>query len=384
MTHRRRVRSLAIVLCLGAGAGLFSASGVSAGSPPARTQQAETVWLCRPGLPDNPCESDLTTTVIHGNGSQRVQAAAPAKKPPVDCFYVYPTVSAQPTLNANLNVDPELIAVAQNQASRFSQVCHVYAPVYPQLTIAAIGGNATPEARATAYAGVQSAWKEYLEKYNRGRGVIFIGHSQGTGMLLQLLKAEVDPNAKLRRRTVSALLLGFNVTVAKGQKVGGDFQHLPACESKKQTGCVVAYSMFAETPPPNALFGRVTGPRSGSTQEPSTLQVLCTNPASLKGTAMLRPYLRTSRFPGPIGAVAGDPPSAPTPWVAFPNLYTARCEQSNDLTWLQVTDVSGPTDPRPRTRGSLPPTWGLHLGDVNLALGNLVDLARTQAASYRR
>jgi Protein of unknown function (DUF3089) len=385
MTQLRRARSLAIVLCLGVGAGLFSASGVSAASPPARTQPGDTVWLCRPGLADNPCESDLTTTVIRGNGSQNAQAAAPAKKPPVDCFYVYPTVSAQPTINANLNIDPELIAVAEYQAARFSQVCRVYAPVYPQLTIAAIGGRATPEARDAAYAGVLSAWKEYLQKYSRGRGVVFIGHSQGAGMLTRLLSTEIDPNAKLRRRTVSALLLGGNVTVAKGKRVGGDFQRLPACESTKQTGCVVAYSMFGETPPPNALFGRVsTGPSTGSTQDPSTLQVLCTNPASLKGTGMLRPYLRTSRFPGPIGAVAGDPPSAPTPWVAFPNLYTARCEQSNDLTWLQVTDVSGPTDPRPRTRGTLPPTWGLHLGDVNLALGNLVDLARTQGAAYRR
>jgi hypothetical protein len=54
------------------------------------------------------------------------------------------------------------------------------------------------------------------------------------------------------------------------------------------------------------------------------------------------------------------------------------------MTWLQVTDIGGPTDTRPRTRGSLPPTWGLHLGDVNLALGNLVDLVRQQAAAYRR
>jgi hypothetical protein len=111
---------------------------------------------------------------------------------------------------------------------------------------------------------------------------------------------------------------------------------------------------------------------------------LCVNPASLKGTGTLQPYLRTSRFPGPIGAVAGDPPSTPTPWVEYPDLYRARCEQANDINWLEVTDIGEPNDARPRTRGSLPPTWGLHLGDVNLALGNLVDLVRQQAAAYRR
>jgi hypothetical protein len=382
---RRRVALIASVLSAVVFAGIAPVSAQSGRAGRAATQPTETVWLCRPGLPDNPCESDLTTTVVRSDGSQKVRRATPAKKPPVDCFYVYPTVSAQPTVNANLNIDPELIAVAQTQASRFSQVCRVYAPVYPQLTIAAIGGSATQEARATAYAGVLSAWKEYLTKYNRGRGVVFIGHSQGSGMLTQLLKSEIDPNPKLRRRTVSALLLGSNVRVAKGKKVGGDFQHLSACERNTQAHCVVAYSMFSETPPANALFGRVgTGPRAGSGQDPSTLQVLCVNPASLKGTGTLQPFLRTTRFPGPIGAAAGDPPSAPTPWVEYPKLYSARCEQTPDSTWLQVTDIGAPDAPRLPVRSSLPPTWGLHLGDVNLALGNLVDLVRHQAAAYRR
>jgi Protein of unknown function (DUF3089) len=384
MTHPRRVATAGIVILLVVGAGLSATSSVSTASSPAATQPVETVWLCRPGLPDNPCETDLRTTVIRPDGSQKVRRGAPAKKPPIDCFYVYPTVSGQPTPNANLNVDPELIAVAQTQAARFSQVCRVYAPVYPQLTLAAIGGNAPPGARETAYAGVLSAWKEYLDKYNRGRGVVFIGHSQGSGMLVRLLASEVDPNARLRRRTVSALVLGFNVTVTKGQKIGGDFQHLPACESRTQTGCVVAYSMFAETPPPNAFFGRVTGPRAGTTQDPSSLQVLCVNPASLKGTGTLRPYLRTARFPGAIGAAAPNPPSASTPWVEYANRYSARCEQANDINWLQVTDIAGASFPAPPSRSALPPAWGLHLGDVNLALGNLVDLVRTQAAAYRR
>jgi hypothetical protein len=31
---------------------------------------------------------------------------------------------------------------------------------------------------------------------------------------------------------------------------------------------------------------------------------------------------------------------------------------------------------------SLGPTWGLHLDDVNLALGNLVSLVKSQAKAY--
>ncbi|HMF03264.1 MAG TPA: DUF3089 domain-containing protein [Acidimicrobiia bacterium] len=372
MTRRARVACAGIVVCL-----VVAGGGVSAAST--KAQASPTVWLCRPGIANNPCESSLTTTVVHPDGKKTTQHASDAKDPSVDCFYVYPTVSAQPGPNANLDIDPELTAVAENQAARFSQMCRVYAPVYPQLTLSAIGGGSSPQARATAYAGVLAGWNEYLAKYNRGRGVVFIGHSQGSGMLIQLLKTEIDPNPKLRRRMVSALLLGGNVTVPEGKNVGGDFQNIPACQSAKETHCVVAYSMYAQQPPPDGLFGRT---RAGAGPDGTNLQVLCVNPASFNGAGTLEPYLRTRPFPGPIGAAAGSPPTAATPWVEYPDLYRAQCQQGNGFTWLNVTDVGKPDAPRYQPRGSLPPNWGLHLGDINLALGNLVGLARQQATAY--
>jgi len=373
VTRRARVTcagALVFVVVVGGG-------GVSAA--PAKAQPSPTVWLCRPGIRNNPCESSLTTTVVHPDGKKTTQHASDAKDPPVDCFYVYPTVSAQPGPNANLDIDPELTAVAENQAARFSQMCRVYAPVYPQLTLSVIGGGGSPQARATAYAGVLAGWKEYLAKYNKGRGVVFIGHSQGSGMLIQLLKTEIDPNPKLRRRMVSALLMGGNVTVPEGKNVGGDFQHIPACQSAKQTHCVVAYSMYGQQPPSNGLFGRT---RVGAGPGGTNLQVLCVNPTSFKGGGTLEPFLRTRTFPGPLGDSIGTPPTAPTPWVEYPDLYGAQCQQGNGFTWLDVTDVGKPGAPRYQPRGSLPANWGLHLGDINLALGNLVGLARQQAAAY--
>jgi hypothetical protein len=343
--------------------------------------------LCRPGLANNPCESDLTTTEIEPDGSQKVVRAARAKRPPVDCFYVYPSASAQPTLNANLNVDPELTAVAEAQASRFSQACRVFAPVYPQLTVVATGatGDQSAAARAAAYDGVLSAWRDYLAHDNKGRGVVFIGHSQGAGMLTQLLRTQVDPNPKLRRRLVSALLLGGNVTVAAGRDSGGDFQNIPACRGRDQTGCVVAYSTFDQPPPSNSVFGRVGGNMSARTGEGSGLKVLCVNPAAPGGgMGTLEPYHRTAPIPGPIGAIQGPLPSAPTPWVRYPGRYTAKCESKNGATWLQLSDISEPSDqPGPfQVSPILGSTWGLHIEDVNIALGDLVDLVRSQAAAY--
>ena len=111
-------------------------AAVANGAAPSRTDAAGVEWLCRPGLPDDPCTADLTTTVIPESGRATLAPASPAANPSVDCFYVYPTVSEQSGVVANLHVDPSETAVARIQASRFSQVCKVYAPVYPQLTLA--------------------------------------------------------------------------------------------------------------------------------------------------------------------------------------------------------------------------------------------------------
>ena len=346
---------------------------------------SNTVWLCRPGLADNPCGADLTTTVESADGSSTIEEAVPAEDPPIDCFYVYPTVSGQQTENANLNIDPDERTVALQQAARFSQVCKVYAPMYRQLTLSTIGkpGGASAEARALAYGDVLSAWQDYLAHYNNGRGVVLIGHSQGTGMLTVLIASQIDPNPDVRRLLVSALLIGGNVKVATGQDVGGDFQNIPACRSADQTGCVVAYSSFIEPPPPDSFFGRVgAGPR-GAVQADGNLEVLCVNPASLSGgTGSLEPYFSATRLPGIFGADVIGTPSAPAPWLAYPGLYTAHCESSDGTNWLQVdaTNIAG--DQRWVVSQTLGPTWGLHLADVNIALGNLVDLVRQEGAAF--
>jgi hypothetical protein len=364
----------------------------SGSSAVSRADAPAPVWLCRPGQAADPCTANLDATVFHANGTTTTQPGSPAKDPPIDCFYVYPTVSAQKTVNANLTVDPEETAVAIAQASRFSTACRIYAPVYPQLTLASITGGATAPltaAAATAYNGVLSAWQYYLAHYNHGRGVVFLGHSQGSGMLIQLLRSQVDPNPTLRQHLVSALLLGGNVTVPVGKTVGGDFRHIPACTSNHQTGCVVAYSMFLDPPPADSGFGRVgqgVSSLSGVAAAPGQ-QVLCTNPVSLDHPSVagvLQPYAPTAAFPGPLGLAYRPVPSAPTPWASYPNLYTGRCESSGGATWLQVDRIQTPGDTRPSVSQTLGPTWGLHIDDVNLAMGNLVSLVHDQAAAYTR
>ena len=77
-------------------------------------------WLCLPGRADS-CSTPLATTALSPNGYGSNGRSAVAKDPPIDCFYVYPTVSDQKTGNANLNVDPEERSIALYQAARYSQ-----------------------------------------------------------------------------------------------------------------------------------------------------------------------------------------------------------------------------------------------------------------------
>jgi hypothetical protein len=280
-------------------------------------------------------------------------------------------------------VDKELVNVALAQASRFSQTCRVFAPVYRQLTLAGIfqdiGAAERERAGEIAYAGVLSAWRQYLKRWNKGRGVVLIGHSQGTGMLKRLIAAKIDPARRARRRVVSALLLGGNVIVPKGRDVGGDFKHIPACRSRRQTGCVVAYSAFNEVPPEGTLFGRPRGVYGNANGE-----VLCVNPAELYGSNRhLQAYFTVNGSAGLLGGI-GAFPQAKTTWVSFPNRYRARCRNEGGSSWLHAEALGGAADRRPVLAYAPTPGWGLHLWDVNIALGNLVGLVKSESAAWLR
>jgi hypothetical protein len=387
----------------------ISSTSTTAASPTTRTPatlaMAPVTWLCRPGLADNPCLSSLTASVVPAKGASRVVTARDASKPKIDCFYVYPTVSLQPSANANLHIDPQVTAVAVDQASRFSQACNVYAPVYRQLTVAAISGGAgaTAADAAIAYGDVLHAWKYYLANNNHGRGVAFIGHSQGAAMLTRLLRTQVDDNPTVREHLVSAILLGGNVTVPVGKTVGGSFAHIPVCTNPTRPRCIIAYSSFDQPPPADSLFGRVKSPIasiSGQTAAAvANLQVVCVNPVaevtattsnaqtggSARSGGVLIPYFPTAAFPSsqvPSFRSLSSGAKVSTPWVTYPGRYQAQCMSQGGATWLHVGHTAGSGDMRPVVKATLGPTWGLHLVDVNIALGNLVDDLKRQTAAY--
>jgi hypothetical protein len=330
---------------------------------------AKTTWLCSPSQKSDPCDYGLTTTVIVPDGARSTEKTAAARRPKVDCFYVYPTVSDQKTVNATLAKDPEVKAIATYQSSRFRQSCRIWAPMYHQVTLQGISnpGSVDANASAIAYRSARSAFEDYLAHDNKGRGFVLIGHSQGSFVLKQLIGDIVDKRPAVRRRMVSALLLGGNVTDKA-------YRHVHACTKPGQTGCIVAWSMFHDPPPANSLFGRTTLPGQ---------HVVCTSPGKLGGSSNLRPYQPSLPFPGTIGLglsifAPGQPTDVTTPWFAQPGRFTAACATTPDGAGYLKVDGSPIPTPTPDA------TWGLHLGDMNLAMGNLTTIARKQIATYVR
>jgi len=358
---------------------------------PARNDYSKAEsWLCRPGRHDA-CDVDLTTTVISANGKLTREPWAANPKAQIDCFYVYPTVSLDPTPNSDMVAGEEELSVVRVQAARFGSQCRVYAPLYRQVTLAALrsilAGRSVAVDRNLAYNDVLDSWNYYLQHDNQGRGVVLIGHSQGSMVLTELIKREID-GKPIQKQLISALLLGTNLPVPREKDVGGAFQQVPLCRNSKQIGCVITYVSFrANAPPPaNSRFGKVAG---------QDMIAGCTNPAALKGgSGELHAYLSTRGSGASAAPVvlpwSKDAPAIDTPFVSVPGMLTAECVSNEKGSYLAVTVHSDPADPRTDEitgdvvrEGKVLPEWGLHLIDVNLGIGNLIDIVRDQTKAYR-
>ena len=348
-------------------------------------------WLCRPGAEDA-CRQPATATVVMADGRVERDGFTPADNPPLDCFYVYPTVSRDETGNSDIVPGPEEKEIVRQELARFGAACRLFAPMYRQVTAAALrrmlAGQPTASNREMAYADVKAAWESYLANDNAGRGVVLIGHSQGAGLLTRLIAAEID-GKPARDRMVSALLIGATVEVPKSATAGGTFRQVPLCATADSLYCVIAYSSFrADSPPPeDSLFG------VASTEG---MRAACVNPAEIDGSeGKLKAML-------PAGVALFDELALPAPWtvdnphittpfVSVPGLLSAACETRGGFSYLAVKVNADPADKRVDAisgdvvvDGKVQPQWGLHMIDMHLAMENLVDIVKRQSAQWLR
>jgi len=389
---------------------------------------AAPVWLCKPGIANNPCGQDvnggpqgpavngsfamhyvsgrsepLDATTIAPDGSIGHEPYQVGSSQPVDCFYIYPTVDVLPNpLLQTGNLPPTTndvdMSAALLQLGRFANVCRLFVPEYRQQSIIqlATGEPFNPDL-SLGEADVEQAFLDYWNGANidpttqQHRGFIMLGHSQGSWVASWLLHKDIQTDPVMRSHLVSAILPGGYV------QTGDSSQPLSACVRTSPTlpmptGCVVSYSAY------DLPAGTHPDPGQGPGRSDSEgHNALCTNPAALlAGTASdakltLSPYLPTRQLLDGNPLIANgqlailllgwDFRDDPSGFSNYVNQIQGQCmsvdDSSGNATWLQIT---GRTDlfPAPGSSSGL----GLHVVDYNVDLGNLVALAGAQSTAW--
>jgi hypothetical protein len=378
------MRTIILAFAVALAAGLTTPLPVTAQTPAPPDYALDDAWICRPGR-DDACAVDLSAAVVTADGERRIDTPASDDVPAIDCFYVYPTISTTPGDSAPIAVTEDEARTVRLQLARLRWVCRLYAPLYRQLTVSdmkrRLEGGQTPDlpaAMALAESDIAAAWAHYLAHDNAGRGVVLIGHSQGALILQGLIREKID-GGPLMAQLVSAVLPGSFVTAPTGQDVGGTFKVIPACRKTTQTGCVIAFNSFrADAPPPEGYEAALDeGERT-----------ICTNPAALEGgPARLRPYFAADRttiipwFSAPPRKLASDAP----PFVA-PRGLSATCVDEDRGGYLSITadpaNYSFALDGDFVFEGRRDAAMGLHLIDLELVMGDLVEVIDAQGRAY--
>ncbi|HWE46092.1 MAG TPA: DUF3089 domain-containing protein [Caulobacteraceae bacterium] len=328
-------------------------------------------WLCRPGA-EAVCAAEMDALGFDAQGQRTPEPRFKlADDAPVDCFYVYPTISQEHGTFADAKSEPSIVRVARAQAGRFASVCGLYVPLYRQFTLEALfkpRDEKNPPNFNPPYDDVKAAWRHYLEHDNHGHGVILIGHSQGTILLQRLLAEEIDGKPEQKRLVLA--LLGGNpgFSTPPGKAVGGTLKSIPVCHSRGEAGCVLTWSSYLADDTSAPIFGRA---------QPG-MEAACTNPAAIGGgRAPLKGFVHK-----PAIAPESDPP-----FVEQLGQMSAECVADKGGATLRIRIEPGPfagfiKDGLAKT--STLPGWGLHALDYNILEGDLIDDVAASSATWMR
>jgi hypothetical protein len=167
---------------------------------------------------------------------------------PVDVFYIYPTIySEKKPLNMNIMQRPDLQAKVQGllvaQAGVYSKSANLFAPYYRQTSFAALNPDEDMYQNKYFRVGAQdvaAAFDYYLEYLDQGRPFILASHSQGSLVMIDLIRKKLgDP--ELQKKLVAAYLIGYSVLPA-------DFREYPwmkPATSADDTGVIISYNTQA-------------------------------------------------------------------------------------------------------------------------------------------
>ena len=172
-----------------------------------------------------------------------------AQDGPADVFFIHPT-----TYNGgeqwNGPIDYQRAArqlsgvMLPNYAGPFASAGRAFAPRYRQASVYAMASlrEDALDARRFAYRDVKAAFDLYVARYNQGRPFILAGVEQGGSLAALLLRDEIARNPSLLGRLAGAY---FIQAIVPADEYGAGAA-IPACASRSQARCVVAYIPVTE------------------------------------------------------------------------------------------------------------------------------------------
>jgi hypothetical protein len=166
-----------------------------------------------------------------------------------DVFFVHPTTyNGGEQWNGSIDYQRPARQLAgvmlPNYAGPFAAAGRMFAPRYRQASVYAMASlrEDALDARRFAYTDVKAAFDLYLDRFNKGRPFILVGVEQGGSLAALLLRDAVARNPSLRGRLVGAYFLQAILPADEY----GPSALVPACTSRRQARCVVAYQPVTE------------------------------------------------------------------------------------------------------------------------------------------
>lgn len=168
--------------------------------------------------------------------------------------------------------------VLPNYAGPFERAGPVSAPLYRQASLytrLTLRADAR-DARAFAYGDIVKAFDVWLAKHPTGP-IVLAGVEQGGELLDRLVRERIAPKPALRTRLVAAYLMD---TIVAAENLS---PAAPACTSRQQIGCVVAFSQVGDEddgPADRRLRRALVWNDRGRLTESEGRPALCVNPVT--------------------------------------------------------------------------------------------------------
>lgn len=176
---------------------------------------------------------------FYGNAAEKMQA--------VDVFFVGPTAFYGSVAQPNLSLTDEtqrqsFLGAVRMEKRIYDTKANFYAPYYRQvgLNVYKMKAEAAAPYFSLAYQDVEAAFTYYLEHLNSDRPFILAGFSQGSDMIVRLLKAKFHDPA-LQKRLIAAYVIGWRVTAEETAR----YPQLQMAQGEYDTGVIVSFNTEA-------------------------------------------------------------------------------------------------------------------------------------------